>query len=96
MVPLDNLTITSLVPDVTTTVTLSPTQGMASSSPTNNSSYSASPFPVALALPTPTHLMVIRSQNNIFCPKQVLVTTKHPFAPPLEPTRVSPTLKDLR
>jgi hypothetical protein len=58
MVPLDNLTITSSVPNATTTVTLSPTPGIASSSPTN-SSYYASPLPIALALPNRTHPMVI-------------------------------------
>jgi histone deacetylase 1/2 len=96
MVPLYNLTITSSVPDVTPTVTLSPTPGMASSSPTNNSSCFTSPLPIALALPTRTHLMIIHAQNNIFCHKQFSVTTKHPFAPPLEPTCVSQALKDPR
>jgi hypothetical protein len=44
---------------------------MASSSPTNNSSCSASPLPIAPALPTRTYPMVTQAQNNIFCPKQL-------------------------
>jgi hypothetical protein len=40
--------------------------------------------------------MVTRAQNNIFCPKQLSVTTKHPLALPLEPTCVSQALKDPR
>ena len=49
------------------------------------------------AVPTPprrTHPMVTRAQNNIFCPKQLSATTKHPLASPLEPTFTSQALKD--
>ena len=38
--------------------------------------------------------MVTRAQNNIFYPKQLSVTTKHPLASPLEPTYTSQALKD--
>jgi hypothetical protein len=94
MVPLDNPTIASIVPNATTTVTMSSTPGMASCSPTNNSSCYASPLPIAPALPTCTYPMVTRAQNNIFCLKQLSVTTKHTLAPPFEPTYVSQALKD--
>jgi hypothetical protein len=40
--------------------------------------------------------MVTRAQNNIFCLKQLSVTTKHPFDLPLEPTCISQALKDPR
>ena len=38
--------------------------------------------------------MVTKAQNNIFCPKQISATTKHPFATPLAPTCASQALKD--
>ena len=87
MVPVDNSITTALVPDASAIMTHSP--GMTSTSLPTNSSSSVSPLHVAPALPSRTHLMVTRAQNNIFCPKQLSVTTKHPLAPPLEPTCVS-------
>ncbi|RVW82770.1 Retrovirus-related Pol polyprotein from transposon RE2 [Vitis vinifera] len=94
MVPLDDISVTPIAPDATTTLTQSPTPGMASSSSTSNPSFSQSPLPITPAPPTCTYPMVTRAQNNIFCPKQLSVTTKHPLAPPLEPTYVSQALKD--
>jgi histone deacetylase 1/2 len=91
IVPVDNSITTALVPDASAIVTPSP--GMTSPSLPTNSSSSISPLPVAPALPSRTHPMVTRAQNNIFCPKQLSVTTKHPLAPPLEPTCVSQALK---
>jgi len=92
IVPVDNSITTALVPDASAIVT--PSLGMTSTSFPTNSSSSVSPLPVTLALPSRTHPMVTRAQNNIFCPKQLSVTTKHPLAPPLEPTYVSQALKD--
>ena len=94
MAPLDDISVTPIAPDATTTLTQSPTPGMASSSSTSNPSFSQSPLPITPAPPTCTYPMVTRAQNNIFCPKQLSVTTKHPLAPPLEPTYVSQALKD--
>jgi histone deacetylase 1/2 len=94
MVPLETPITIPLVHDGAATVPPSPTPGMPSSSPLNNSSSSVSPLPAAPALPGRTHPMVTRAQNNIFYPKQLSVTTKHPLDPPLEPTCVSQALKD--
>ena len=57
--------------------------------PSIESSLPAVPIP-----PRRTHPMVTRAQNNIFYPKQLSVTTKHPLASPLEPTYTSQALKD--
>jgi hypothetical protein len=40
--------------------------------------------------------MTTRSQNNIFKPKQLHLTTKHPLPDPIEPTTVSQAMKDPR
>jgi hypothetical protein len=96
MVPLDNSTLISIRPEATTPVTLSPAPGMTSPSSTTHLCSSASPLPVEPVLPTRTHSMVTRAQNNIFCPKQLSVTTKHPLPLALEPTCVSQALKDPR
>ena len=40
------------------------------------------------------HSMTTRSQNNIFKPKQLHLTTKHPLPDPIEPTTVSQAMKD--
>uniref|UniRef100_A0A2N9GX62 Reverse transcriptase Ty1/copia-type domain-containing protein n=1 Tax=Fagus sylvatica TaxID=28930 RepID=A0A2N9GX62_FAGSY len=42
------------------------------------------------------HSMTTRSQNNIFKPKQLHLTTKHPLPDPIEPTTVSQAMKDPR
>ncbi|XP_073261299.1 uncharacterized protein [Populus alba] len=60
MVPLDNPTLTSFVPDATTPVTLSLTPGMASPSSFNHSCSSASPLPIEPVLPTRTHSMALK------------------------------------
>jgi hypothetical protein len=38
---------------------------------------------------TRQHNMITRSMNNIYKPKQIHLTTKHPLPQPIEPTCVS-------
>ena len=60
---------------------------------------STSPLPIEPLLPSHplvplrTHLMATHSQNNIFEPKQVYVTTKHPLPLSDEPSCVFQALK---
>jgi len=96
MVPLETPITTPLMHNGAATVPPSPIPGMPPSSPLNTSSSSVSPLPAAPVLPGRTHPMVTRAQNNIFCLKQLSVTTKHPFDLPLEPTCISQALKDPR
>ena len=88
--------VTPALPPAMTSVSSSPSPGMPSLAHSNNSTNSASSFPVDPPPPTRTHHMVTRAQNNIFCPKQLSVTTKHPLVSPLAPTCVSQALKDPR
>ncbi|PKI44367.1 hypothetical protein CRG98_035241, partial [Punica granatum] len=59
---------------------------------------SPSPAPPSLPPPPPhpsrPHPMITRSKNNIFKPKQLHLTTKHPLPESLEPTCVSQALRD--
>ena len=86
MVPSDDISITPITPDVTTILNRSPTLGMTSSSPTSNPLFFELYLPIAPVPPTCTNPMVTWAHTNIFCPKQLSVTTKHPLAPPSEPT----------
>ncbi|KAF9685782.1 hypothetical protein SADUNF_Sadunf03G0089900 [Salix dunnii] len=88
--------ITPALPPVTTSVSSSPSPGMPSLAHSNNSTHSASSIPVDPPPPTRTHHMVTTTQNNIFCPKQLSVTTKHPLVSPSAPTCFSQALKDPR
>uniref|UniRef100_A0A5B7AA01 Reverse transcriptase Ty1/copia-type domain-containing protein n=1 Tax=Davidia involucrata TaxID=16924 RepID=A0A5B7AA01_DAVIN len=65
-------------------------QSASPSQPSSTSTSSLSHIPPA----TRNHPMVTKSQNNIFKPKQIHVTTKHPLLSSLEPTCVSQNLKD--
>uniref|UniRef100_F6H473 Uncharacterized protein n=1 Tax=Vitis vinifera TaxID=29760 RepID=F6H473_VITVI len=61
MVPSDDISVTPIALDATTTLTLSPTPGMASSSSTSNPSFFEPPLPITPAPPTCTHPMVTRA-----------------------------------
>ena len=52
------------------------------------------PSPLHPHMPLQTHSMTTRSQNNIFKPKQIHVTTKHPQPLSYEPSCISQALKD--
>ncbi|GFY82736.1 hypothetical protein Acr_02g0009760 [Actinidia rufa] len=54
---------------------------------------SPSPPPPPLPPPVPTHPMITRAKNNIFKPRQLNVTTKHPLPVTLEPSCVSQALQ---
>ncbi|RVW20812.1 Retrovirus-related Pol polyprotein from transposon RE2 [Vitis vinifera] len=60
MVPSDDISVTPIALDATTTLTLSPTPGMASSSSTSNPSFFEPPLPITPAPPTCTHPMIKR------------------------------------
>ncbi|GKU95397.1 hypothetical protein SLEP1_g8760 [Rubroshorea leprosula] len=62
-------------------------------SPFSNATTDSPPTPQPPPVPSYTHGMITRSQNNIFKPKTLFTMTKHPIDPPLEPTCVSQALK---
>ncbi|GKV12750.1 hypothetical protein SLEP1_g23864 [Rubroshorea leprosula] len=62
-------------------------------SPSSNATTDSSLTPQPPPVPSRTHGMITRSQNNIFKPKTLFTMTKHPIDPPLEPTCVSQALK---
>ncbi|KAF5454874.1 hypothetical protein F2P56_024507 [Juglans regia] len=92
IVPSNDPPITPSAPDAHAVLTPSSAPSMSSSSTASNSSCYESPLPIALAPSLRTHPTVTRAQNNIFCPKQLSITTKHPLTPTLEPTCVSQAL----
>lgn len=52
------------------------------------------PENLPLSLPQPTRTIITKSMNNIFRPKQIHHTSKHPIPESQEPTCVSQALKD--
>ncbi|KAI4318232.1 hypothetical protein L6164_026021 [Bauhinia variegata] len=76
----------------TVTTYLSPTH-IENSSPPHNNIDAASSLPPSNPHPTNTHSMTTRSKNNIFKPKRIFHSTKHPLPESLESTCISQALK---
>lgn len=92
-------------PTLSTPNSLTPIHGNSTLSPPNSStlisipsSRHSPPSPVhpnpLPTDPTHTHNMTTRSQNNIFKPKHINVTTRHKLPEPIEPTCVSQAIRE--